>query len=646
MRKSELVTQVINNIAEEETASPNINDSIDEAAVDDTPATDESGVEIIPAEAENRADDNEAAIEETEVEEEQENNSRVLDTGGLASRRSARIAAGIKPPERFVHASFVEKSRWQEEAAQKAIVDEIRQLFKDLQALKPIKADKILAGACVLTCHMFIVEKFLADGKFDKMKARLVSHGNKQDKEQFPERSSPTVAIHSVLMVLAWFAGNMGEHSICKIDVKGAFVQTPMEGEAIYLKIGKDLAKHIVAELPEYKDFVTNDGILYARMLKAMYGCVQASLLWYKLLVQVLESIGFKVSEVDRCVMRLVVGDVVNIILIYVDDLLVFATRAVVDLILQTLKRRFTWLTVEREEMSFSYLGMQLILSEEKIVIDMQYYLQQILDNVSNLVRKAIPGGRETFQVTTDSADLDKENSEWYHTITAKLLYLGKRARPDILTVVSFLCTRVTKPTEEDMKKLMHLLGYLHATRTKVLTITKRVGTRIEMYVDAAYGLHEKGESHSGVVMLLGGVVVYVSSKKQKCIAKSPTDAEVVALSDNIDLLDLFHEFAEFISNKKLPVPMIYEDCKACIDLVKGAKGQIRTKQMRSRIYRVKEFLNNKKGEITFVKTEKMWADGASKTLTQPKQFASFAQFVIGEKTTTSQPVGVAFSNN
>jgi hypothetical protein len=90
---------------------------------------------------------------------------------------------------------------------------------------------------------------------------------------------------------------------------------------------------------------------------------------------------------------------------------------------------------------------------------------------------------------------------------------------------------------------------------------------------------------------------------------------------------------------------MIYEDCKACIDLVKGAKGQIRTKQMRSRIYRVKEFLDNKKGEITFVKTEKMWADGASKTLAQPKQFASYAQFVMGEKT-TSQPVGVAFSAN
>jgi hypothetical protein len=70
-------------------------------------------------------------------------------------------------------------------------------------------------------------------------------------------------------------------------------------------------------------------------MLKAMYGCVQASLLWYKLLIQVLEGIGFEVSEVDRCVMQLIVNGVVNIILIYVDDLLVFATRAVVELVLQ-----------------------------------------------------------------------------------------------------------------------------------------------------------------------------------------------------------------------------------------------------------------------------------------------------------------------
>jgi hypothetical protein len=222
--------------------------------------------------------------------------------------------------------------------------------------------------------------------------------------------------------------------------------------------------------------------------MKAMYGCVQASLLWYKLLVQVLSGIGFTVSEVDKCVMRLVVSGIVNIILIYVDDLLVFATREIVDLVLETLKCRFTWLTVERDEKQMFYLGMQLIWMPDHIIIDMKYYLGQILDNVTRLKRKSIPGGRETFEVSSASDLLGVERSRWFHTVMAKLLYLAKRARSDILTVISFLCTRVTQPTVEDFEKLMYLLGYLHAAWDKVLKIGKQPHHRIELYVDAAYG--------------------------------------------------------------------------------------------------------------------------------------------------------------
>jgi hypothetical protein len=384
---------------------------------------------------------------------------------------------------------------------------------------------------------------------------------------------------------------------------------------------------------------------MFVKMLKAMYGCVQASLLWYKLLVQVLASIGFVVSEVDRCIMRLIVNGVVNIILIYVDNLLMFATREVVDLVLKTLHDRFTWLTVEQEETDFSYLGMQLTWLPDKVIIDMRYYLQQVLEGVQGLTRKSIPGGRETFQVVEGSTLLCEEQSAWCHTVTAKLLYLAKRARPDILTVVSFLCTRVMKPTVEDMEKLQRLLGYLHASKERVLAINKRNGLQIEMYVDAAYGLHEAGESHTGVIVLFGEVVVYVASKKQKCITKSPTDAEVIALSDNIDLLNLFHEFGEFLCNAKLQVSIIYEDCKACIDLVKGAKGQIRTKQMRSRIFCTKQFLDEGKGRITFIGTEDMRADGALKPLPQVGKFADYAHYVLGQ-TSTSQPVGVVVSTN
>jgi hypothetical protein len=162
----------------------------------------------------------------------------------------------------------------------------------------------------------------------------------------------------------------------------------------------------------------------------------------------------------------------------------------------------------------------------------MVFYLEKVLEGIKGLTRQSLPGTHSVFQVDKGSALLDNEEAGYFHTVTVKLLYLAKRAQPDILTVITFLCTRVTALTVEDKLKLMHLLGYLHGTKDQVLTINKPRGDQLMMYVDAAYALHEKGESQSGVVVAIGGAVVFVSSKKQKCVAKSPTDAEVITLSD------------------------------------------------------------------------------------------------------------------
>jgi hypothetical protein len=384
---------------------------------------------------------------------------------------------------------------------------------------------------------------------------------------------------------------------VCKIDVKGAFIQTLLEGEPIYMEIGKNLESRVTKMYPEYLQFVDGKGSLFVEMLKvvemlkAMYGCVQASLLWHRLLVKVLKDLGFEQCEVDPCVMRLVNNFMVHVIMIYVDNLLLFAMKAVVDMVLAKLKESFQWLTVEHGVLTMSYLGMQLVFGDNNITVDMVFYLEKVLEGISGLTRQSIPGTRNVFQVDKDAALLGKDQATYFLTITAKLLYLAKRVRPDILTIISFLCTRVTAPTVEDMLMLKHLLGYLHGTRNQVLVINKPQGDQLVMYVDAAYALHEKAESHSGVVIAIGGAVVFVSSKKQKCVAKSPTGAELIALSDNIDLIKLFGEFLEFVCGKEVPKPIIYEDCKACIDLALYAGGQMRTKQMRSRVFRTKESL-------------------------------------------------------
>ncbi len=44
-----------------------------------------------------------------------------------------------------------------------------------------------------------------------------------------------------------------------------------------------------------------------------------------------------------------------------------------------------------------------------------------------------------------------------FHSTAAKLLYLSKRARSDIIAVVGFLCTRVKGPRIKDWEKLSKL---------------------------------------------------------------------------------------------------------------------------------------------------------------------------------------------
>lgn len=84
------------------------------------------------------------------------------------------------------------------------------------------------------------------------------------------------------------------------------------------------------------------------------------------------------------------------------------------------------------------------------------------------------------------------------------------------------------------MQKLERVLGYLKHTHNHILILWALGELSIMAYVDAAYALHEDSKSHTGVVIYIGHTLVYAASRKQKCMCKSPTEAELVALTDNL----------------------------------------------------------------------------------------------------------------
>ena len=70
------------------------------------------------------------------------------------------------------------------------------------------------------------------------------------------------------------------------------------------------------------------------------------------------------------------------------------------------------------------------------------------------------PGNNQFFKVDYDSPSLPPKDTELFHCHVARLLFASKRPRPDIQVCVTFLCTRVKSPTEQDYKKLGRVVSY------------------------------------------------------------------------------------------------------------------------------------------------------------------------------------------
>ena len=128
------------------------------------------------------------------------------------------------------------------------------------------------------------------------------------------------------------------------------------------------------------------------------------------------------------------------------------------------------------------YLGIKLGHHESgKVKMDTTDYLKNILDDLPRkyLGKTITSAENHLFEVNKTTLKLSERDTQSLHTIVDKLLFLYKRARPDILTGVAFLTTQVRDPRKDDDKKLGHIINYLSKTRDLVLTLESNCNVTI-----------------------------------------------------------------------------------------------------------------------------------------------------------------------
>jgi hypothetical protein len=412
------------------------------------------------------------------------------------------------------------------------------------------------------------------------------------------------------------------------VDVKGVFIQMEISGPPLYIKLRRALTEKVLRLLPDLRKYTGEDDMLYCKLLKALYGCVHASKFWFEKLNKILHSQGYEQSPMDPCVMRRVVSNDVWILIIYVDDILILADDEETKRLIGVFEKEFRWITHSTGSEQ-SYLGMIMRMENGMATFDMMYYIKKLLEGHSNLQSKATPGGKNTFVIKEGTQRLSEEKWRMFHTQVARLIYLSKRARPDIVTVTSFLCTRVQYAMEEDWKKLLKVLGYLLATKEQCMILCTGGSTQLKAYIDALFALHGDSKSHTRAVIFMGGALVFAASCKQKCVMKRPTESELVDLLDNLGFVELFKEFLTLCgepwkaSAKNLPRQYLFTS------LVTRGGDVVRTKHPRVRMNLTKEAIEEKRVQVEHIRTKKMVADGFMKPL-EGAEFTFFQLDIMG----------------
>jgi hypothetical protein len=165
------------------------------------------------------------------------------------------------------------------------------------------------------------------------------------------------------------------------------------------------------------------------------------------------------------------------------------------------------------------YLSMTLDFTTLKIVkVTMLEYLDEIIGSwdkacselddgykaVSGRKRNATAAPDDLFKVDENVVKLDQARAKAFHNITAKKIYVAKRARPGISLSIAFLTTRVKGPDIDDWRKLCHLGKYLRSTRELPLILAADGTGVLSWYVDASFAVHPDMRGHTGGAMTMG----------------------------------------------------------------------------------------------------------------------------------------------
>jgi hypothetical protein len=238
------------------------------------------------------------------------------------------------------------------------------------------------------------------------------------------------------------------------------------------------------------------------------------------------------------------------------------------------------------------------------------------------------------FKCSGDSPVLDLSLAKIVHSLTARILFVANRARPDLLTFISFMTRRVLSPTVEDGRKLLRALRYLADTSQLQLTLGFTDKPAISTYIDASFGVHPDKKSHTGVMVTMGRGAFYTKSTVQRINTTSSCEAELVALAKGLQQSIWARSF---LTHQGLTMPplLVLQDNQSTVKLIqRGRPAAEQTRHIDIGYFWLSDLILRGIITVTYCPTQAMAADFFTKPL-QGTLFSTMRDYVLGTTSIT-----------
>ena len=402
--------------------------------------------------------------------------------------------------------------------------------------------------------------------------------------------------------------GLQQEHSLYSIDVKDAFLQVPQRN-----RTACEFPKEYVELFGDEDPLCRNDGFLLLRVLP---GRRDAALLWSDHFANTLQEQQFSRCAACPTLFR----DTRNsVLVVHVDDIQAAGKSKHLEPVLNKigetyeLKVEGPFLTDQERMVGESHQNIRFLKRkftfhnhELHITCDPKYLtkLKEEL-KLKTKASKPTPCTQESQQVDNTN-HLDQEQSASFRKCVGILLYVGQD-RPDLQFAVRGLASKMSGPTYQSWKQLVHLVQYMSKTEGYHLVYRKtprgisnlhqsiRNGSfdfslvaekqehLLEVFSDSDWaGSKSTRKSTSSGTMFLDGQVIYTFSRNQKSVALSSGEAEYYAGASAASDSILLKEAIQFLTGRRRQVNLYLDSSAARGIITRQGVGHVKHLQIRT----------------------------------------------------------------